>query len=356
MRAGLFVGVDAFVVEDVASLPPGPSDVVVRIGASGVCHSDLSVLTGKTGLRGPMVLGHEAAGTVEWVGAGVTGVATGDRVIASLTPVCGACWFCARGETHLCQSVGSIMSTPRVTRASGEAAPCMAGLGTFAESMTVSETSLVRVDTDLPDEQLALLGCGVTTGLGAVINTAQPQVGATFAVVGCGGVGMAAIQGARICGASVIVAVDPVPAKRLAALALGATHAVDPAEGPIDTQVRDLTEGRGVDVVVEAVGSGPLLEQALAATRRGGTTVVVGAPAFDATVSIKPALLMLDDRSIRGSYFGGTRAHRDLPRYVSLAETGRLDLASMVSRRITLSEVGDALAGLGGDAIRSVVV
>lgn len=358
MRAGVFVDVDEFAVEEVEPLPAGPRDVIVRVGASGVCHSDLSVLSGLTGLPGPIVLGHEAAGRVEWVGAEVTRVAVGDHVIASLNPMCGACWFCARGETHLCETSGAIMFQPRVTRSGGDIAPCMAGLGSFAEAMTVSETSLVRIETDLPDDQIALLGCGVTTGLGAVINAARPPVGATIAVIGLGGVGMASLQGARICGASTIVAIDPVEAKRTAALRLGATHAIDPSVGPIDAQVRELTGGRGVDVVVEAVGSGPLLEQALGATRRGGTTVVVGSAAFDVTVALTPAVLMIDDRTIQGAYFGRTRALADLPKYVRLAETGRLDLSSMVSRRISLDEVGEALASLaeGGDAIRSVVV
>lgn len=355
MQAGLALGVDEYAVEDVSPLPPGPRDVVVRIGASGVCHSDLSVLNGQAGLTGPIVLGHEGAGTVEAIGSEVSGLAVGDRVIASLMPVCGSCWHCRRFETHLCEEAGSVLFHPRVVR-DGEALACLSGLGTFAESMTVSEWSLVPVHTDLPDDQLALLGCGVTTGLGAVLNTARPSAGASVAILGCGGVGMAALQGATISGAGVVVAVDPVQAKRDAALALGATHAIDPSVAPVADQVRELTQGRGVDVAIEAVGKGPLLEEAMRATRRGGTTVVVGAPSFDTTVAISPMSLMVDDRTIKGSFYGDTRARRDIPRYVELVEAGKLDLAGLVSQRITLHDVGDALRNLGGSEIRSVVV
>ncbi len=356
MQVGLALGVGEYAVEDVEPLAPGPRDVVVRIGASGVCHSDLSVLDGSAGLTGPIVLGHEAAGTVVWIGAEVTRVSVGDRVVASLMPVCGACWHCRRYETHLCEEAFSVLFNPRVTRRDGAQLACLSGLGTFAESMTVSEWSLVPVTTDLPDDQLALLGCGVTTGLGAILNTARPPVGATIAVVGCGGVGMAAVQGARISGASTIIAVDPVAAKRTAALELGATHAIDPTEAPLAEQVQALTGGRGVDVAVEAVGRGPLLEDAMRATRRGGTTVVVGAPSFDTTIAISPMSLMVDDRTIAGSFYGDTRAARDIPRYVELVESGRLDLAGLVSRHVGVHDVGEALRGLGGDEIRSVMV
>jgi S-(hydroxymethyl)glutathione dehydrogenase / alcohol dehydrogenase len=356
VRAGLTLGVDEYAVEDVTSLPPGPRDVVVRIGASGVCHSDLSVLNGAVGLTGPMVLGHEAAGTVEWVGGEVTRLAVGDRVVASLMPVCGSCWHCRRFETHLCEEAASVLFEPRVARDSGELLSCLSGLGTFAEVMTVSEWSLVPVHTELPDEQLALLGCGVTTGLGSVLNTARPPTGATIAVIGCGGVGMAAVQGAVLAGASMIVAVDPVAAKREAALLSGATHVVDPGAAPIAEQVRSHTGGGGVDVVIEAAGRGPLLEEAMGSTRRGGTTVVVGAPSLDTSISINPMSLMVDDRTIQGSFYGDTRAHRDIPLYVELAEAGRLDLAGLVSRRIGIDEVGNALRDLGGNAIRSVMV
>jgi S-(hydroxymethyl)glutathione dehydrogenase/alcohol dehydrogenase len=349
-------GVDEFAVEDVTVLDPGPRDVVVEIGASGVCHSDVSVLTGDAGLPPPVVLGHEGAGTVTWAGAEVTRVQVGDRVIASLSPVCGTCWYCRRNETHLCSGAGRAMRVPRMERNDGTPLTGLAGLGTFAEAMTTSQWSVVPVQTDLPFDQLALLGCGVSTGLGAVLNSADPKPGDTFAVIGCGGVGMAAIQGARIAGASRIIAIDPIAAKREAALALGASDAIDPGAADPVEQVRALTSRRGVDVAIDAVGAPALIEQAAGMTRRGGTTVLVGAPRYDATVTISPMSLIMENRSIRGSYYGSTRALRDFPRYVELIESGRLDVSSMVSRRISLEEVGDALHASAGDAIRHVVV
>ena len=355
MKAGLLLAVDEFVVEDVVQLPPGPRDAIVRIGASGVCHSDLSVMDGSAGLPTPVLLGHEGVGIVEWVGDEVTRVKVGDRVVASLTSVCNACWHCTRGETHLCEATFAAMMQPRVLHGD-EPVPALAGLGTFAESMTSSELSLVPVVSDLPDEQLALLGCGVTTGLGAVLNTGRPEPGATVLVIGLGGVGTAALQGAKIAGASMLIAADPVSDKRSAAIGFGATHAIDPGEGPIADQVRALTGGRGVDLAVEAVGKGPLVEQALAATRRGGTTVLVGAAASDVQVSFSPMSLVVDDRTIKGCFYGRAQVQRDLPRFIRLAETGRLDLSSMVSRTIPLAEVGDALRGMGGREIRTVVV
>ncbi len=356
MRAGVMLGVGEFAVEDVAVLDPGPRDVVVEIGASGVCHSDVSVLNGDAGYPPPVVLGHEGAGTVTWIGSEVSRVAVGDRVIASLSPVCGTCWHCRRNETHLCTGVGRGVFVPRIERHDGTQVGALAGLGTFAEAMTSNQWSLVPVHTDLPVEQLALLGCGVTTGLGAVLNTADPKPGDTIAVIGCGGVGMAAIQGARVAGAGRVIAIDPVAAKRHAALALGASDAVDPeAANPVE-QVRELTRGRGVDIAIDAVGAPALIQQALGMTRRGGTTVLVGAPRYDATVTLVPMSLIMDNRSIRGSYYGSTRALRDFPRYIELIESGRLDVSSMVSHRIPLDGVGDALAAPAGDAIRHVVV
>jgi S-(hydroxymethyl)glutathione dehydrogenase/alcohol dehydrogenase len=348
--------IDELSLEDVAPLAPGPRDVVVTIGASGVCHSDVSVLNGSSRLPAPVVLGHEAAGVVELVGPEVSRVKVGDRVIASLTPMCGTCWHCRRNETHLCEMAFTLMMTPRFRRPDGSTVPCLSGLGTFAEQMTVNEQSLVRVETDLPDEQIALLGCGVTTGLGAVLNSAPPPVGASVAVIGCGGVGTAAIQGAKLAGASRVIAIDPVRTKRELALKLGATDAVDPYPGDPVAQVKVLCGGRGVDLVIEAVGSTALVEQALAMTRRGGTSVLLGAPPFGSSVSIDPAALVVDDRTIKGSFYGDTRAHRDLPAYIELIESGRLDLSSMVSQHISLEELPVAMDHVGGEAVRTVVV
>ena len=205
-------------VEEVTPLDPGPTDVIVRITASGVCHSDLSVING-TLPAGQVVLGHEGTGVVEKVGADVNRVHVGDRVIGSFIPACGVCWYCLHDQSNLCAETYSVMFVPRVRRAERRGASRrMTGLGTFAEMMTVSQHSVVKVESDLPDEQLALIGCGVTTGVGAALNTARVEPGSIVAVIGCGGVGQAVIQGARIAGAARIIAIDPVAMKRDAAL------------------------------------------------------------------------------------------------------------------------------------------
>src|SRR5688572_22739395 len=199
MRAAIFVGQDQELsVEDVDAIDPGPKDVLVRVDASGVCHSDLSVIDGKLPVPPPLILGHEGAGTVEWVGAAVNRVKPGDRVILSLTPVCGTCWFCLRQETHLCELGSGVSRTPRVHRHDGTQCGGLSGLGTFADVITVHEASCIPVQTDLPAEQLALIGCGITTGVGAALNTAEVRAGDTVAVIGCGGVGQSVLQGARI--------------------------------------------------------------------------------------------------------------------------------------------------------------
>lgn len=355
-RVAVLTATNQLQVEEVEMLAPGPRDVVVRLGASGLCHSDLSVMNGSAPVPPPLILGHEGAGTVEWVGAEVSRVAVGERVIASLSPVCGACWHCARGETHLCVQTGPLMSIPRVEREHGDHVGCLAALGTFADAMTVSEWSLVPVRTDLPDEQLALIGCGIATGLGAVLNTANPDAGATIAVIGCGGVGSAALQGARIAGAARIIAVDPIERKRTAALAMGATDVIDPTTADPVEQVRALTGGRGVDFAFEAVGSVQLIDQAMAMTRRGGTTVLVGAPRYDEAFTVPALSLIMGDRSVKGSYYGGTLASRDFRRYIELIESDRLDVGSLISECIGLADVPTALPKVGGEMTRTVIV
>jgi S-(hydroxymethyl)glutathione dehydrogenase/alcohol dehydrogenase len=357
-RAALFVDVGAeLVVEDVDLVDPGPRDVIVSIEASGVCHSDLSVLEGHTGGRPPMVLGHEGAAVVEWVGSEVSRVTVGQRVVLSLMPVCGVCWHCLRQETHLCELGGALFLAPRIKRGDGSEANALMGLGTFAETALVNEASCVPVETDLPSEQLALIGCGVTTGLGAVFNTAKVGPGATVAVIGSGGVGSSVVQGARISGAAHLIVVDPERSKRDAALAFGATDVVDPADGDSVEQVLALTSGRGVDFAFEAVGSPALITQAMAMTRRGGTTVLVGLPDHHAELTMPVVPLILQDRTIKGSYYGSARSTRDIPKFVDLIEQGRLDLGSMITRRFDLDHVNDAFTAMRTrQAIRSVIV
>jgi S-(hydroxymethyl)glutathione dehydrogenase/alcohol dehydrogenase len=358
MRAAVFVDVNRpLSIEDVTRGDPGPRDVVVRVTASGVCHSDLSVLDGTIRMRKPAILGHEGAGVVEWTGPEVDGVAVGDRVIGSFIPSCGTCWFCLRDQSHLCEQTGTVSRQRRGARADGTALQPMTGLGTFAESMVCDQMSVVRIETDLPDEQLALIGCGVTTGVGAALDTARVHAGAVVAVIGCGGVGQSIIQGARIAGASRVIAVDPVALKRDTALRMGATDVVDPAGGDPVEQVKELTGGLGVDYAFEAIGNPVTVRQAFDMTGAGGACVVVGVPRFDAELSFPSAALLFGERRVLGSLYGSAQVRRDFPRLVRLVESDQLRVDDLVSRRITLNDVNDAFESMrAGEVIRSVIV
>ena len=358
MRAGVFIGVDQpLSVEDLTPLPPGPYDVVVQIDASGVCHSDAAVNGGHLPWAAPSILGHEVTGIVIDTGSQVTRVRVGDRIVSSGLPACSNCFYCVRGQTHLCEHTFSLSDTPRARRADGTEIPAFASLGGFADLMTVPEISIVAVQTDLPPEQLALIGCAITTGVGSVFNTAQVAPGATVTVIGCGGVGQSVLQGARIAGASRIFAVDPIPMKREAAAFQGATDLIDPAEGDPVEQIRERTGGRGTDHSFEVVGRPETILTAYRSARRGGVVTIVGMPSADSTVSFNGLELFLDAKEIRVSNMGSSQIRSDFPRYVALAETGRLDIGSMISRRIALDDVNDALRAMdAGEVIRTVIV
>jgi S-(hydroxymethyl)glutathione dehydrogenase/alcohol dehydrogenase len=356
MKAALCLELDQpLSVEEVTPVDPGPGDVIVRVTASGVCHSDLSVINGALPL-GRVVLGHEGTGVVEKVGSDVSGFSVGDRVIGSFVPACGQCWYCLHDQSNLCQQSGPVSFAPRVRRADGEELPAMTGLGTFAELMTVSPHSIVKVESDLPDEQLALIGCGVTTGVGAALNTAHVEPGSIVAVIGCGGVGQAVIQGARIAGAARIIAIDPVALKRDAALGLGATDVIDPTDANVVQEVRALSGRRGADYSFEVIGNAATVRQALDVTRPGGTTVMVGVPRLESELSFG-AKVVLQEKKLLGCVYGSAQVKRDFARLISLIEQGRLDVGSMVSRTMHLHEVNDAIKAMqDGDVIRSVLV
>lgn len=357
MRAAIMTGFNEdLVVEEVGIMDPGPKDVVVRVEASGVCHSDLSMQNGSVPFPPPAVLGHEGAGIVEDVGAEVTRVKKGDTVIAAFIPNCGDCYYCRRGQAELCSSwMGSIF-TPRFTRSDGTPMIAMCGLGTFAEAMTVSEDNVVPVASDIPTEQLALIGCGITTGTFAALNTAKVEPGSSVAVIGCGGVGSAIIQGARIAGAAEIFAIDPVEMKRKTAELFGATHGIDPTEQDPVSAVQALTEGRGADYAFEALGKPETMLQAWEMTRPGGNTVIVGMARSDSQVTFPAFNFMMQGKNILASVFGSAQVRRDFPRLVKLVENGRFDLSNMVSRQIGLDEVNDAFRAMeAGEVIRSVI-
>jgi S-(hydroxymethyl)glutathione dehydrogenase/alcohol dehydrogenase len=329
---------------------------VVVLHASGVCHSDQAVIDRMPGGH-PMIVGHEACGEVEWIGAGVTRVRPGQRVIVALTPVCGQCWFCRRQETHLCEMGPVVFARQRVQRADGSTANAMSGVGSFADVMTVDEASCIPVDTELPSDQLALVGCGFTTGFGAALNTAPVRAGSTVAVIGCGGVGTSAIQGARVAGASRIIAIDPVEMKRESALHFGATDVVDPTAADSVEQVKALTGGRGVDFAFEAVGAEELQHQALEMTRRGGTTVLIGVATRGSGLALPTLRMVMEDRTVKGSYYGSARVTRDFPRFIELIESGRVDLGGMVTKHFPLEQVNQALAAMrDGEVVRGVLL
>lgn len=330
--------------------------VRVRIRAAGVCHSDLSAVSGRLGLPTPVVIGHEAAGDVLEVGTGVTGVAVGDRVIVSWVPQCGNCWACASGQAQLCTF--NTTADYRHTRfhIDGTALAAQAGCGAFAEEVVVTEHNLVVLPSDVPYEIGALVGCGVTTGVGAVINTAQVTPGSSVAVIGCGGVGLSAVQAAAAQGAATVVAVDPVPAKRELARTLGATHAVAPDE--LASVARDATgPATGFDFAIEAVGAAATIRAAYDCLRRGGTLAIAGVGPKDAEVSFSPYELYASEKRILGSVFGSSDIRRDFPRVIEMWRAGALDLERIVSSRIDLDGVPAALEALrSGTALRAVVV
>jgi len=290
------------------------------------------------------------------VGDRVKDLHPGDRVIASPNPECGRCWFCLHGQPNLCETTDAMRKRTAALGPAGEAIHAIAGLGSFADEMTVDETMLVKVDSKLASDHLALLGCAVITGVGAVLNTAEVAAGSSVAVIGCGGVGLACVQGARIAGALTIIAVDPVEARRVLALRLGATSAVDPTGDDPGQSVRAATGGRGADYSFEAVGSAPTILLARALTRRGGTTVLVGAAPRRETVTFSAWDLHTEGR-ILGCSNGSAHVRRDIPRLVRLAESGELDLSAMVTKHVHLDGLAAAFQAMeDGSGVRTVVV
>ena len=345
-------------VESLDPVPPGPRDVVVAVGASGVCHTDLSVRNGLFPgmVSGPMIGGHEGAGTVLEVGEQVTRVAVGDRVIASFRPACGACAYCLHDRSHLCDAMGGLLGRPRAVRRDGSQAVAMSGIGTFSDVLTCDEASVVRIESELPDAHLALLGCGMTTGVGAALFTARVRPGSTVAVVGCGGVGQSVVQGAIVAGAARIIAVDPVESKRRTALRLGATDAVDPTAGPPEAQVKELLKGGGVDYAFDVVGVPEIVASTYRMVGKGGVLVLVGYGPMDSVFRVPAFDLQAQEKTVKGCVAGSAQVRRDLQVFVDLIESGRLVTDVLISQEIALADVNAAMdALLEGEVIRSVI-
>ncbi|HEX7097203.1 MAG TPA: Zn-dependent alcohol dehydrogenase [Acidimicrobiales bacterium] len=350
-------------VEDVTVLDPEPGEVLVRIAASGVCGSDLHVIHGRSVAANlPMVLGHEGAGVVEAVGAGVESVSPGTHVVIALYGPCLRCANCLAGEIVHCNGparmaniFGRMADGSTRLRQGDVALHPMVGCGSLAEYVVVRESMVVPVPDDVPLDVIALAGCGVTTGLGAVFNTAQVRPGQHIAVVGCGGVGLNVVQGARIAGASVIVAVDSNPMKLDLARKLGATHTVAVSDDtPMKDAVFEAVPG-GVDVAFEVVGNAELVAQVFELTRPGGTCVMVGSPAAGTKIPIDGRSLF-SERRLMGTTGGSNVPHRDIPRIVELYRSGRLDLDTLISQRLPLERVDEAFAAVeAGTVARSVI-
>lgn len=340
-------------VQEVTLRPLGSDDVRVRIAGVGVCHSDLSMVNGTLRPSYPLVLGHEAAGVVTEVGDHAT-VAPGTPVVLDWAVPCDTCWHCTHGQPWLCSTIEGMTGTPGGVLADGRPFQACLGLGAMAEEVVVAATAVVPLEGDVPLDEAALLGCALLTGVGAARNVAHVQPGDSVLVIGLGGVGLSAVQGARLAGAARIIAVDVSDSKEKLARAAGAT---DFLVGTPDLakQVRALTEGRGADAALECVGSAATIRQAWTAVRRGGTCVVVGVGPKDQQVSFNPLELFHFSRTLVSSVYGNSDPRRDIADLVAHVAAGRLDLATAITDRITLAEVPEAFEkmqrGEGGRAI-----
>jgi alcohol dehydrogenase len=342
--------------------PPGRGEVLIKIAAAGLCHSDLSVINGDRPRPMPMVLGHEAAGIVQELGEGVTDLQLGDHVVVVFVPSCGHCAPCAEGRPALCEpgaaanGAGTLLSGARRLARDGEPLNHHLGCSVFAEYATVSRRSVVKIDPKVPLDEAALFGCAVLTGVGAVVNTAQARMGASVAVIGLGGVGLAALIGARAAGARQIVAIDLADDKLEQAGALGATHTVNAGDTDALEQIRALSSG-GVEFAFEFAGSIRALDLAYRVTRRGGSTITAGLPPSTAVLPLPAVSLVAEERTLKGSYIGTCVPSRDIPRYMDLYTQGRLPVNKLLTGRLTLDEINHGFDLLHqGKAIRQVVV
>jgi len=344
-------------IEEVQIGQPAAHEVLIRTSAAGVCHSDLHFQNGSYFYPMPAVLGHESAGVVEAVGDQVRYVAKGDHVITCLSVFCGHCEYCLTGRPALCAKEGLRRGpdeAPRLTQ-DGEPMNQFLDLSSYAEQMLVHENAVVKITKDMPLDRAALIGCGVTTGIGAVQNSAQVPAGASVAVIGCGGVGLSAIQGARIAGAGRIIAVDMVDSKLELAKAFGATDGVNGSDGEAVAKVMEMTGG-GVEYAFEAIGLKVTAQQAFAMLRPGGTATIIGMIPIGQTVEV-PGVDFLAEKKLQGSLMGGASFRVEMPRYVDLYLQGRLNLDDLVSKRIPLEQVNQAFADMEkGEVARSVIL
>ena len=349
-------------IEDVTLDDPGFNEVVVKIKAAGLCHSDLSVIDGNRPRPLPMALGHEASGVVVELGEGVDKLSVGDHVVFAFLPSCGRCSYCNTGRAALCEpgaeanGKGTLLGGHKRIHNEGNYYHHHLGVSGFAEFAVVSVDTLVKIDQEIPFDIAALFGCAIMTGVGAVVNTAQLKFGESILIVGLGGVGLSAILGAKAAGASNIIAADLNPQKRAIGKQLGAHYTIDSSKKNALQFLKDLTGG-GVDVALEFAGVISALEFAFHATKRGGTTVTAALPHPDAKLEISPVTLVGQEKTLKGSYLGSCIPSRDIPAYIELYKTGRLDVEKLISHRIKLEDINDGFERLAeGDALRQIIL
>jgi Zn-dependent alcohol dehydrogenase len=339
---------DALQIEE-----PRPGEVLVRVTDCGVCHSDYGYIDGSFPGARPVVLGHEAGGHVEAVGDGVDDLAVGDKVVLCPLPNCGHCYFCVRNQPTLCAKhspalyMGTRADGTSPLSRGGELVFRGVGIGGWAGHALVPAVAAIKVGDDVDLAEACVVGCAVQTGVGAVLNTADVEAGATVLVTGAGGIGVAVLQGTRIAGAATVVVADPVAERREAALTFGATHAVDPDTTDVAAFCREVTGGIGVDYSFEAAGVARLIELGLSATRAGGTSVAIGAPPITDSLTIPLVSgFVVGEKRLLGCALGSVNAQRDIPRFLDLARTGQLDLAGMITHRFELDQIDDAVGNL----------
>ena len=349
------------VVEDVELDPPKAGEVLVKTGAAGICRSDHHFMVGHARTTLPTVLGHEGSGVVEEVGEGVKGLKPGDHVILSFVPNCGRCYFCTMGRPNLCDAhastPGTMFDGTTRLRKGDQSITHFGKVACFAERTVVPETGCIPVPKSVPPEVAALIGCCVTTGVGAAIFNAQVEPGSSVAVVGCGGVGLNVIQGARLLNASKIIAVDVGEGQLEFAMKFGATHTVNASHQDAVARVKEITGGVGADYAFEVYGSAETVETSFAMARKGGTVVVVGIAPVGEKAGINAVSLVRDEKVLKGSYYGSVRCHVDMPKMVDLYMSGRLNLDELVTRRYALEQVNEAYEALErGEIGRGVIV
>ena len=363
MRAAVLEGVnDVKVHGDVEIDKPAEGEVLVQVSHCGVCHSDLHFVDGSLPCGFPAILGHEAGGIIEAVGAGVIGLAEGDKVILTLRPPCGRCYYCVRGQFSICPQYANMSGVlpdggTRLSHQGRTVNRAGVFLASFAEQAVVPANGAVKVPDDIPLDIAAVIGCSVQTGVGAVLNTAKVEAGATVMIVGLGGIGISIAQGARIAGASRVFGVDPVVTRRQQAIDhFGVTDVIDPNAGDAAAQIMEATAGIGVDYAFDAVGSSQLVETCINATRQGGTTVMVGVPKIDQFLNVHALMFAMSEKKLTGCFLGSSNPHREFPRLLDLWRADKLDLEAMVTATRPLEEIGEAFADMkAGKGLRTVL-